>query len=98
MPKTVDDRFADTLAAAGFKGIYGIVGNSLNGLTGTVRRQGKIEWVHVRNEETGAFAVGAEAHLTGKLAVCAGSCRPGKPMLSGRGDEIIDLARSNLWR
>src|SRR3981189_3123437 len=77
MAKTVADQFAETLAAAGVKRIYGIVGDSLNGLTDPIRRQGKIEWVHVRHEEVAAFAAGAEAHLTGALAVCAGSCGPG---------------------
>jgi thiamine pyrophosphate-dependent acetolactate synthase large subunit-like protein len=75
--KTVADQFAETLAAAGVKRIYGIVGDSLNGLTDAIRRQGKIEWVHVRHEEVAAFAAGAEAHLTGSIAVCAGSCGPG---------------------
>jgi len=75
--KTVADQFAETLAAAGIKRVYGIVGDSLNGLTDAFRRQRKIEWVHVRHEETAAFAAGAEAHLTGSLAVCAGSCGPG---------------------
>ena len=74
---TVADQFADTLAAAGVKRIYGVVGDSLNGLTDAIRRQGKIQWIHVRNEEAGAFAAGADAHLTGELAVCAGSCGPG---------------------
>src|SRR5438045_319220 len=69
---TVADQFAETLAAVGVKRIYGIVGDSLNGLTDALRRQGKIEWVHVRHEEVAAFAAGAEAHLTGNLAVCAG--------------------------
>src|SRR5207253_4812502 len=77
MAKTVADQLAETLAAAGVKRIYGIVGDSLNGLTDALRRQGKIEWVHVRHEEVAAFAAGAEAHLTGELAVCAGSCGPG---------------------
>src|SRR2546423_4798531 len=77
MAKTVADQFAEILAAAGVKRIYGIVGDSLNGLTDAIRRQGKIEWVHVRHEEVAAFAAGAEAHLTGELAVCAGSCGPG---------------------
>src|SRR6267378_7729242 len=75
--KTVADQFAETLAAAGIKRVYGIVGDSLNGLTDAFRRQREIEWVHVRHEETAAFAAGAEAHLTGRLAVCAGSCGPG---------------------
>src|SRR6516164_939566 len=77
MAKKVADQFAETLAAAGVKRIDGIVGDSLNGLTDAIRRQGKIEWVHVRHEEVGAFTAGAEAHLTGTLAVCAGSCGPG---------------------
>jgi pyruvate dehydrogenase (quinone) len=75
--KTVADQFAETLEAVGVKRVYGIVGDSLNGLTDAFRRQRKIEWVHVRHEETAAFAAGAEAHLTGSLAVCAGSCGPG---------------------
>ncbi len=74
---TVADLFAETLALAGVERIYGVVGDSLNGLTDSLRRQGKIEWVHVRNEEAAAFAAGAEAQLTGRLAVCAGSCGPG---------------------
>src|SRR6185312_13071573 len=65
------------LAAAGIKRIYGVVGDSLNGLTDALRRQNKIQWIHVRHEEVAAFAAGAEAHLTGSLAVCAGSCGPG---------------------
>src|SRR5215469_6197201 len=73
----VADQVAETLAVAGVKRIYGVVGDSLNGLTDAIRRQGKIKWVHVRNEEAGAFAAGAEAHVTGELAVCAGSCGPG---------------------
>src|SRR3981189_3752153 len=75
--KTVADQLEEILVAAGVKRIYGIVGDSLNGLTDALQRQGRIEWVPVRNEEVAAFAAGAEAHLTGSLAVCAGSCRPG---------------------
>src|SRR6202051_2200704 len=75
--KTVADQFAETLALAGVKRIYGVVGDSLNGLTDALRRQGTIEWIHVRHEEVAGFAAGAEAHLTGSLAVCAGSCGPG---------------------
>src|SRR5438045_176286 len=77
MAKTVADQLAETLVAAGVKRIYGIVGDSLNGLTDSLRRQGKIEWIHVRHEEVAAFAAGGEAHVTGELAVCAGSCGPG---------------------
>jgi pyruvate dehydrogenase (quinone) len=93
MAKTVADQFAETLAAAGVKRIYGIVGDSLNGLTDAVRRQGKIEWVHVRHEEVAAFAAGAEAHLTGELAVCAGSCGPGNlHLING----LFDCHRSRV--
>src|SRR3984957_6077598 len=75
--KTVADQFSETLTAIGIKRIYGIVGDSLNGLTDSIRRQGEIEWIHVRHEEVAAFAAGAEAQLTGTLSVCAGSCGPG---------------------
>src|SRR5580704_14265770 len=77
MTKTVADIFIETLVNAGVKRIYGVVGDSLNGLTDVIRRRGKIEWLHTRHEEVAAFAAGAEAHLTGKIAVCAGSCGPG---------------------
>jgi glyoxylate carboligase len=82
MAKTVADQFAETLAAVGVKRMYGIVGDSLNGLTDSLRRQGKTEWGHVRHEEVAAFAAGAEAHLTGELAVCAGSCGSSTSLLS----------------
>src|SRR5260221_4079705 len=75
--RTVADQFAETLAAAGVKRIYGIVGDSLNGLTDALRRQGKIEWVHVRHEEVAAFAAGAGAHLAGGRAGFAGGRGPG---------------------
>src|SRR6201994_387389 len=93
MVKTVADQFAETLAAAGVTRIYGIVGDSLNGLTDSIRRQGKIEWVHVRHEEVAAFAAGGEAHVTGELAVCAGSCGPGNlHLING----LFDCHRSRL--
>src|SRR5215471_8623841 len=75
--KNVADLLIDVLVQAGVTRIYGVPGDSLNGVTEAIRRQQKIQWVHVRHEETAAFAAGAEAHLTGKLAVCAGSCGPG---------------------
>lgn len=75
--KTVADQFAQILTLACVKQICGIVGDSLNALTDEIRRQGKIEWVHVRQEEVVTFAVGAEAHLPGELAFCAGSSGPG---------------------
>src|ERR671925_1751132 len=93
MARTVADQFAEILAKAGVKRIYGIVGDSLNGLTDSLRRQGKIEWIHVRHEEVAAFAAGAEAHLTGSLAVCAGSCGPGNlHLING----LFDCHRSRL--
>jgi len=93
MAKTVADQFAETIAAAGVKRIYGIVGDSLNGLTDALRRQGAIEWVHVRHEEVAAFAAGAEAHLTSELAVCAGSCGPGNlHLING----LFDCHRSRV--
>jgi pyruvate dehydrogenase (quinone) len=77
MSRTVADQIGEILAAVGVRRVYGVVGDSLNGITDSLRRQREIEWVHVRHEEAGAFAAGAEAHLTGQLAVCAGSCGPG---------------------
>src|SRR6202011_5567940 len=73
----VADLLVDVLAEAGVRQIYGVAGDSLNGITDSIRRQERVRWVHVRHEETAAFAAGAEAHLTGGLAVCAGSCGPG---------------------
>src|ERR1700730_8817339 len=77
MARTLADDLVDTLARAGVQRIYGIVGDSLNPVTDALRRSDKIRWVDVRHEETAAFAAGAEAQLTGNLAVCAGSCGPG---------------------
>src|ERR1700692_217669 len=76
MSTRVAEQIIETLRAAGVKRIYGLVGDSLNGITDALRTSG-IEWVHVRHEEVAAFAAGAEAHLTGTIAVCAGSCGPG---------------------
>jgi len=77
MSQTVAELLVDSLLNAGVKRIYGLVGDSLNPVTDAVRRSGKIQFVHVRHEETAAFAAGAEAQLTGQLSVCAGSCGPG---------------------
>ncbi|WP_454915219.1 ubiquinone-dependent pyruvate dehydrogenase [Xanthobacter sediminis] len=77
MEKTVADLLAETLAAAGVTRIWGVTGDSLNGLSDSLRRLGRIDWMHVRHEEAAAFAAGAEAAVTGGLAVCAGSCGPG---------------------
>jgi pyruvate dehydrogenase (quinone) len=90
---TVADQFAATLAAAGVKRIYGIVGDSLNGLTDASRRRERVQGLHVRHEEVAAFAAGAEAHLTGELAACAGSCGPGNlHLING----LFDCHRSRV--
>jgi pyruvate dehydrogenase (quinone) len=83
MPKKkVADVIIESLIAAGVRRVYGISGDSLNGITDSIREHEKdISWVHVRHEETAAFAAGSEAHLTGNLAVCAGSCGPGNTHL-----------------
>lgn len=75
--QTIAELIVDTLQTAGVERIYGVTGDSLNGLSDALRRKGTIEWIHMRHEEAAAFAAGAEAQLTGKLAVCAGSCGPG---------------------
>jgi len=75
--KKVADLLVEVLAKAGVRQIYGVSGDSLNGITDSIRSTKQIQWIHVRHEETAAFAAGAEAHLTGRLAVGAGSCLPG---------------------
>ncbi|MFD0137487.1 pyruvate dehydrogenase [Streptomyces sp. NPDC003328] len=75
--QNVADQFVDILARAGVKRLYGVVGDSLNPIVDAVRRNAALDWVHVRHEETAAFAAGAEAQITGRLAACAGSCGPG---------------------
>ena len=75
--QTVADQFVEILLAAGVRRIYGVVGDSLNPVVDAVRHHDGIDWIHVRHEEAGAFAAGAEAQLTGRLAACAGSCGPG---------------------
>ena len=93
MAKTVADQMVETLAAAGVERIYGIVGDSLNGFTDALRRHGGIRWLHVRHEEVAAFAAGADAHVTGGLAVCAGSCGPGNlHLING----LFDCQRSRV--
>src|ERR1700687_3391256 len=82
-----------TLAAAGVKRIYGVVGDSLNGLTEALRTQKAVEWIGLRHEEVGGFAAGAEAHLTGSLVVCAGSCGPGNMHLI---NGLYDCHRSRV--
>jgi pyruvate dehydrogenase (quinone) len=77
MTDTAAHYIASILKAEGVQRIYGVAGDSLNGLTDAIRSQGSIKWMHMRHEEAAAFAAGAEAQLTGRLAVCAGSCGPG---------------------
>ena len=95
MAKRVADIIVDSLIASGVRRIYGVSGDSLNGITDAVRNRGKdkISWIHVRHEETAAFAAGAEAHLTRELAVCAGSCGPGNTHLV---NGLYDCYRSRV--
>jgi pyruvate dehydrogenase (quinone) len=91
--KTTADLMAELLSEAGVERIYGVVGDSLNAFTDALRRLERIRWIHVRHEEGAAFAAGAEAHLTGKLAVCAGSCGPGNlHLING----LFDCQRSGV--
>src|SRR2546425_5049862 len=91
--KTVAELLVDVLAEAGVERIYGVPGDSLNGITDSIRVRQDISWVGVRHEEAAAFAAGAEAHLTGKLAVCAGSCGPGNMHLI---NGLYDCQRSRV--
>src|ERR1700757_268791 len=79
--ETLADQLLEVLLEAGVQRIYGVVGDSLNPVVDAIRRTDGIEWVHVRNEEAGAFAAAAEAQVTGRIAVCAGSCGPGNTHL-----------------
>jgi pyruvate dehydrogenase (quinone) len=92
MGNRVGDQLIARLAEAGVERIYGVVGDSLNPVTDALRLNNKVKWIHVRNEEAGAFAAGAEAQLTGKLTACAGSCGPGHlHLING----LFDAHRSN---
>src|SRR6476660_2514081 len=93
MAKNIAQLMVDTLVQAGVERVYGLPGDSLNGFTDSVRKQKKLQWIHVRHEETAAFAAGAEAHLTGRLAVCAGSCGPGNMHLI---NGLYDCHRSRV--
>ncbi|MEN3794472.1 ubiquinone-dependent pyruvate dehydrogenase [Fulvimarina sp. MAC3] len=77
MAKTIADLLTETLADCGVSRIWGVTGDSLNGIAASLEKQKSIKWMHVRHEEVAAFAAGAEAAVTGELAVCAGSCGPG---------------------
>ncbi|HUD46072.1 MAG TPA: ubiquinone-dependent pyruvate dehydrogenase [Candidatus Baltobacteraceae bacterium] len=91
--KRVAEIIIETLVAAGVKRIYGVVGDSLNGLLEEIRKRKDIEWIGTRHEETAAFAAGADAHVTGELAVCAGSCGPGNMHLI---NGLYDCHRSRV--
>ena len=91
--KKVADLVVDVLVEAGVERIYGVAGDSLNGIIDTIHAGRRLEWVHMRHEEAGAFAAGAEAHITGKLAVCAGSCGPGNMHLI---NGLYDCHRSRV--
>lgn len=93
MAKTSAEVIVETLIRSGVKRVYGVPGDSLNGITDSIRKHGEIQWVHVRHEETAAFAAGAEAHLTGELVVCAGSCGPGNMHLI---NGLYDCHRSRV--
>ena len=91
--QTTADYLAEVLQHVGVKRVYGVVGDSLNGFTDALRRMKAIEWIHMRHEESAAFAAGAEAHLTGELAVCCGSCGPGNlHLING----LFDCHRSGV--
>ena len=93
MARTAAAYMVEALQKAGVKRIYGIVGDSLNGFTDVLRQQKTIEWVHMRHEEGAAFAAAGEAHVTGRLAVCAGSCGPGNlHLING----LFDAQRSGV--
>ena len=93
MATTVADVMVATLKASGVRRVYGIPGDSLNGFTDALRRDGGVAWEHVRHEEAAGFAAAAEAALTGELAVCAGSCGPGNlHLING----LFDANRSRV--
>ncbi|WAH35662.1 ubiquinone-dependent pyruvate dehydrogenase [Alicyclobacillus dauci] len=91
--RTIADSIIEALINAGVTRVYGIVGDSLNAILDAIRRSGKIEWIHVRHEEVAAFAAGADAEVTGSIAVCAGSSGPGNlHLING----LYDCHRSRI--
>ena len=93
MAQAIAQNMVATLRANGVKRVYGVPGDSLNGFTDALRRDGTIEWIHVRHEEGAAFAAAADADLTGGLAVCVGSCGPGNlHLING----LFDANRSRV--
>ncbi|MFE7750275.1 ubiquinone-dependent pyruvate dehydrogenase [Streptomyces sp. NPDC057428] len=90
---TIAAHIIASLKASGVQRLYGLPGDSLNGLTDALRRDGEVDWVHVRHEESAALAAAAEAGLTGELAVCVGSCGPGNlHLING----LFDAQRSRV--
>jgi pyruvate dehydrogenase (quinone) len=90
---SVAEVLVETLMANGVERIWGLPGDSLNGVTDAIRTRPNIQWMHVRHEESAAFAAGAEAHVSGNLAVCAGSCGPGNlHLING----LFECQRSRL--
>ena len=92
MAKSVAAKLVEILEHAGVKHVHGVVGDSLNGIVEEIRHSKTIKWIHYRHEEAAAFAAGAEAQLTGRLAVCAGSCGPGNMHLI---NGLYDAHKSN---
>jgi pyruvate dehydrogenase (quinone) len=93
MTHTISDLIVETLKQAGVRRVYGLPGDSLNGFTDALRRDGTLSWEHVRHEEVAAFAAAGEAAVTGELAVCAGSCGPGNlHLING----LFDANRSRV--
>src|SRR5277367_5163282 len=93
MGKTVAELLLEILKASGVQRVYGLPGDSLNGFTDALRRDGTVEWQNVRHEENAAFAAAGDAALTGELAVCAGSCGPGNlHLING----LFDANRSRV--
>src|SRR6202023_1105482 len=91
--ENVADLIVETLAQAGVKRIFGVVGDSLNGITEAVRKRRAIDWIHVRHEEGAAFAAAGEGQITGGLGACAGSCGPGNlHLING----LFDAHRSRV--
>ncbi|WP_026927562.1 ubiquinone-dependent pyruvate dehydrogenase [Granulicoccus phenolivorans] len=90
---SVAENLIRMLSLNGVRRVYGVPGDSLNAITESLRTHHEIEWVHVRHEETAAFAAGAEAEMSGELAVCAGSCGPGNlHLING----LYDAQRSRV--
>jgi pyruvate dehydrogenase (quinone) len=95
MSKRVADLLVDVLVDAGVQRVYGVSDDSLNGITDSIRTRKNIQSIQVRHEEVAAFAAGTDAHLTGKLAVCAGSCGLGNMHLI---NGLYDCHRSrDVW-